>query len=233
VLEKSPMEPLAERELTVRLAIDVVHPGAGEPIEVSVDPDGSLLVTTYRLAPELETELRARLERIQGVTLHSATGGQAPQPIAPPDASALDRAIPLSQDVSFEAHFLAELATRFTPPMESELSAQSRTSLRELRVKHVAELKRGLAALRLQLERQHPDFHPGPSPAESPDGLQIQSMADSATNVERSIAVLYAGSEPESEQAASWRQLAAALGSLQGLATSYSRYLEQHRKELQ
>ena len=226
--ESIPVEPLVERELDVRLAIDAVHPGASEPIEVSAGPDGAIQVTTYRLAPEMEARLRAGLERIQGVGVRSATGGEPTRAVAPRDAAALDRAIHVSQDVSFEAHLLAELANRFTPARESELSPQSRTRLWELRMRHAAELKRGLALLRRELE-QHRGFH---ARSGSTGASEIQSAADLTTAVERSIAALSAASDSDSEPAAVWRQLAQDFGTLEGLATGYGRYLEQQRKEL-
>jgi hypothetical protein len=143
----------------------------------------------------------------------------------------MERAIHASQDISFEAHLLAELAGRFEPSTETQLTAPRKAKLWELRMKHAAELKRDLAGLRRELERQHPDFRPGPSDAA--DGPQIQRMAESATVADRLVTVLYEGAAPEAEQAAAWRQLAAELGNLQVLAANYGRYVEQHRKELQ
>jgi hypothetical protein len=226
----APAAPLAERELTVRLAIDALQPGAAEPVEVSADPDGSIRVTTYRLAPELESRLRASLDRIPGVTVRSATGEDREQVSAPRGAEPMDRAIRASQDVSFEAHMLAELADRFQPAAEAQLTASGRAQLWELRMKHVSEMNRGLASLRRELERQRREFRPGPAGAS--DGPQTQSMADTATAVDRLVTVLYTGAGEEAEQAEAWRQLAAELGNLQSLAASYGRYVEQHRKEL-
>jgi hypothetical protein len=228
--ESRPAEPLAGRELSVRLAIDALQAGPGEPIEVSADPTGAILVTTYGLAPELETKLRASLDRIEDVTLRPAGGPDKPQTGAPRDREPMDRALSASQDVSFEAHLLAELAGRFEPSTEAQLTAPDKARLWDLRMKHAVELTRDLTRLRRELERQRPDFRPVPSAA--PHGAQIESIAASATVVDRLVTVLYEGAAPEAEQATAWRQLAAELGSLQPLAGSYGGYVEQHRKEL-
>jgi hypothetical protein len=229
--ESQPVESLAERELSVRLAIDAFETGAGEPIEVNVDPAGAILVTTYHLAPELEPKLRASLERIQDVTLRSATGPEEPQPHVAQYGEPMDRAIHASQDAAFEAHLLAELAGRFDASTEAKLTAASKARLWGLRMKHAVEMNRDLARLGRELERQRGDFRP--AAAETPDPLQIKRMAESATNVDRLITMLYAGTEPEAEQAVAWRQLAMEFGTLQGLADSYGRYVERRAKELE
>ena len=68
--ENVPREPLAERELDVRLAINVLHTGASEPIEVSTG-SGDILVTTYHLTADQEAKLARSLKEINGVTLRS------------------------------------------------------------------------------------------------------------------------------------------------------------------
>ncbi len=229
--ESQPVEPLAERELSVRLAIDAFETGAGEPIEVNVDPAGAILVTTYHLAPELEPKLRASLDRIPNVTLRSATSPDDSQPHVAQYGEPMDRAIHASQDAAFEAHLLAELAGRFDASTEAQLSAASKAKLWALRMKHAVEMNRDLSQLGRELERQRGDFRP--AAAEASDELQIKRLAESATNVDRLVTMLYAGTESEAEQASAWRQLAMELGTLQGLADSYWRYVEQRAKELQ
>ena len=225
-----PWQPPAERELSVRLAIDALHTGAGEPIEVTADADGSVAVTAYRLAPELEARLRAGIEDMPGVTLRAVPGSSQPPADTPRDTDAMDRAIRASQDVSFEAHYLAELASHFDAASEATLSGPSRVGLWGLRGEHAAELDRDLARLRRELEAQRAGFRPGPWGG--PDGAQVQSMAESATEVDRLVTLLYDAAQPETGQAAAWRQLAVQLGALQGLAGGYSRYVEQHLREL-
>jgi len=221
-------EHTAERELEVFLAIDALHTDAGEPIEVSVEPDGSILVTAYRLVPELETELRANLERIQGVTLSSAA---AESPPAQSFGEPLDRVTHISQDVSYEAHFLAELENRFNPDAGAALSSLSKAKLWELRAKHASRMNSDLARLQRKLEEQRPGFRPGH--ADSLDAPQVQTLANCAATVDRLITQLLAAAENDADQGGAWRQLGVDFGRLQSLAGSYSRVLEQHRKELQ
>jgi hypothetical protein len=221
-------ENTAERELEVRLAIDALHTEAGEPIEVSVAPDGSIVVIAYRLDPELETELRSSLERIQGVTLRPAAA-QSP-PIAQSLGEPLDRVTHTSQDVSFEAHFLAELENRFNPDVEATLSAPSKVKLWELRAKHVSRMNSDLARLERKLEEQRPGFRP--APADPLGAPQVQGLANCAATVDRLITQLLAAGEPDADQGAAWRQLGIEFGRLKNLAGGYSRVVEQHRKEL-
>lgn len=221
-------ENTAERELEVRLAIDALHTEAGEPIEVSVAPDGSIVVIAYRLAPELETELRSSLERIQGVTLRPAAA-QSP-PIAQSFGEPLDRVTHTSQDVSFEAHLLAELQNRFNPVAEATLSSPSKVKLWELRAKHVSRLNSDLGRLERKLEEQRPGFRP--ASADPLGASQVQALANCAATVDRLITQLLAAGEPDADQGAAWRELGIEFGRLKNLAGGYSRALEQHRKAL-
>jgi hypothetical protein len=214
--------------LEVRLAIDALHTEAGEPIEVGVAPDGSILVTAYRLAPESETNLRASLERIPGVTLRSAVV-ESP-PTVQNFAEALDRVTHISQDVSFEAHFLADLENRFNPDAEATLSSSGKNRLWELRMKHSSRMKNDLARLERKLEEQRPGFRP--APADPLEASPVQTLADCAASVDRLITQLFAAAESDGNQSADWRQLGVEFGRLQNLAGSYSHVLQQQRKEL-
>jgi len=220
--------PLAERELEVRLAIDALHTEAGEPIEVNVAPEGRILVTAYHLAPELETKLRASLEPIQGVTLRSAAV-ESPATV-PSFVEPLDRVTHISQDVSFEAHFLEDLENRFPPDAEETLSPSSKFKLWELRMKHASRMNSDLVRLQRKLEEQRPGFRA--AIADSLAAGQVQSLANCAASVDRLITQIFAAAEPDADQSAAWRQLGVEFGSLQSLAGSYSRVVEQHRKEL-
>ncbi len=189
-------EPVAVRELNVRLAIDALNPGASNPIEVNVEPSG-IVVTTYGLDPELEKQLHAQLDSIHGVTLRSSQGSKQ-QDTPPRPVDQADRILRASQDASFEAHFLALMANRFPSEAEASLSPAGRIQLLELRKKHCDHMVRELAELRSDLEHEHSGFRPvavGSSPG------QAQRMAQPATAVDRLITMLFAGKITEGAQA--------------------------------
>jgi hypothetical protein len=216
VPESAPRLSLAERQLEVSLAIDSLHVGAGEPIEVAVEPSGSILVTTYHLTDAQQMALQSNLDKIPGVTLRAASGaGPAVSPQLP-DRS--DSILHLSQDVSFEAHALAELAKRFDS-VETTLNPAGSRSLRALRKKHAAELIHDLGILQREL-----NLTDGAAPA---IGSQVQDLAACASNLDRLISELYAGSVPDSEQAEMKRQLQSEFTRLHSLASAYSKSLEQ------
>jgi hypothetical protein len=212
-------ESVATRELSVRLAIDALNLGASNPIEVNVEPVGGITVTTYGLAPELEKQLHAGLEPIQGVTLRSAESGKQ-QGTAPRPVDQADRILRASQDASYEAHFLAVIANRFPSDAEASLSAAGKTQLLDLRKKHSDHLVRDLAELRSELEKERSGFRP--ASVDLSIGGQVQRMAQSATAVDRLITMLFAGKIAEGAQAESWRELETQFGMLQSLAGAYS-----------
>ena len=100
-----------------------------------------------------------------------------------------DRILRDSQDVSFEAHFLAEMANRFDGSTQLTLSPAARIQLLELRRKHSTQIARGLVELGRELGEEHTGFHP--SPADLPSAGQIPRMAQSATAVDRLITMLH------------------------------------------
>jgi hypothetical protein len=216
---KGPSESIAMRELSVRLAIDALNLGAGNPLEVTVEPAGAIVVTSYGLGPELEKQLRAGLEPIQGVTLRSAENGKL-QDVAPRPVDQADRILRASQDASYEAHFLAVIANRFPPDAEAGLSGAGKTRLLDLRKKHSDRMVGDLAELRSELEKERSGFRP--ASADLSMGVQVQRMAQSATAVDRLITILFAGKIAEGAQAESWRELETQLGMLQSLSGAYS-----------
>ena len=213
---------LLERDLEVRLAIDELHTGTSEPIEVTTEPAGEIVVTTYRLAPERLKELQASLKKIDGVTLRAADE-------ATPMADHSDGLPRASQDVSFEAHYLAELASRFDP-VGTMLSAASQAKLRALQTSHATQLMSDLTTLRHELEQEHFDF--GDRSPVQPAGTETRALADSAAAVDRLITELYSGAEIDGDPAALRRDLAADFARLERLADGYSRRLEQTQKDV-
>lgn len=214
-------DPVAMRELSVRLAIDALNPGASNPIEVNVEPAGGIVVTTYGLGPELEKQLRAGLEPIQGVSLRSAESGKQQDVPRPVDQA--DRILRASQDASYEAHFLAMMASRFQSDAEASLTPASRIQLRDLRRKHSDRMVRDLAELKGDLEKERSGFRPTPLDLA---GAQAQRMAQSATAVDRLITILFGGKIGDSSQAETWRELETQFGTLQSLAGAYSGELD-------
>jgi hypothetical protein len=221
VRETSPRSSVPERELAVRLAIDSLQISAGEPIEVSVEPTGGILVTTYRLTAGQQGTLRAGLDRIDNVTLRAADQAGT---LRPQGTDGSDRILHASQDVSYEAHLLADLATRFDS-VEDTLSVASANKLWALRMKHAIEMNRDLETLGRELQWEH---------ASVPDAeLQVQTMASSASTVDRLISELYAGTGVDSEQTELRRQLQTEFARLRSLASGYLKYLERTRRDLQ
>jgi hypothetical protein len=212
-------ESAAMRELSVRLAIDALNPGASNPVEVNVESTGAIVVTSYGLAPELQRQLRAGLESIQGVTLRSAESSKQ-RDIAPRPVDQADRILQASQDASYEAHYLAVIANRFPSDAEASLSAAGKTQLLEMRKKHSDHMVRDLAELRSELEKERSGFRP--ASVDLSIGGQVQRMAQSATVVDRLITMLFAGKIAEGAQAESWRELETQFGMLQSLAGAYS-----------
>jgi hypothetical protein len=218
--ESSPHSSVADRELAVRLAIDAMQISAGEPIEVSVEPTGGILVTTYHLTAEQQGTLRASLDRIDNVTVRAADQAGT---LRPQVADRPGRILHASQDVSYEAHLLADLATHFDS-VEGTLGASSRNKLWALRMKHAVELNRDLETLRRELEWEHsssPDVEP-----------QLQTMASCASMVDRLISELYAGTGVDSEQTELRRQLHSEFAQLQRQAGGYLKYLEESGTDL-
>ena len=228
--EDRPREPLAERELNVRLAVDTLHAGASEPIEVSA-VSGDILVTTYHLTSEQQAKLESSLKQIRGVTLRALEQNTEEKQ---PGARLADRTglvLQASQDVSFEAHFLAELDDRFSAPVEATLSEADRRKLWNLRMSHTQEMNRTLAKLQQKLQDAGPDFHlaSGGLTAE-PAGGKIQALADSASAVDRLIITLYASDDATPGRAAIWPQIVSEFGRLRILAQDYTRALQEKLK---
>jgi hypothetical protein len=226
--ENVPREPLAERELDVRLAINVLHTGASEPIEVSTS-SGDILVTAYHLTADQERTLALSLKPIAGVTLRVLDVNEQAQPVgAPRDRTEI--LLQTSQDFTFEAHSLAELADRFQPSVEATLSESAQRKLWDLRKSHVRELNRILATLQQKLLEASPDFHPASGDSSSARQTLAQDLANSASALDRLIITLYASGEPKSGQASVWSQIANEFATLKNLAKEYSRSVEDGRK---
>jgi hypothetical protein len=231
--ENVPREPLAERELDVRLAINVLHTGASEPIEVS-SGSGDILVTTYHLTADQEKKLALSLKPISGVTLR-ALDQNAEQ--KQPGARFADRTgllLQTSQDLSFEAHFLAELADRFAPSVEATLRESAQRKLWDLRVSHVREMNRTLAGLQQMLQEASPEFHSASgdqaSQPTAPGAQELShDLADSASVLDRLIILHYATGESASERAAIWPQVSVEFVRLRTLEVNYARMVEEGR----
>ncbi len=215
----SPAESLAERELEVRLAIDSLDLSTLDPVEVTVSGSGEILVSTYGIGNDLAGRLRAKLEPISGVSLHSAT--DAKQTADPRISTAIDRILRSSHSVSFEAHLLADLAARFPATREAELPPARQNDLWELRRKHSARMLQNLADLAHDLAEEHSGFRAAPPDlAPSP---QTQPLAQSATAVDRLITSVYVREGPH---ASAWTDLEQEMARLEGLAAGYSKFLQ-------
>jgi hypothetical protein len=224
----SPREPVAERELNVRVAIDLLHTSASEPIEVSTS-SGDILVTAYNLTLEQEKGLHASLDKIGGVVVRTVS-----DPVGLKQSSPTDRAemiLRASHDFSFEAHQLGALAGHFPPAVEATLTESSKINLLDLRAKHAREMNRRLAGLQQLLQQESTEFRVvfATPPTESPAN-GIQDLATGASSLDRALIMIYAGDDPKAN-AAAWTDISGQVSRLGALASQYSRYLEEERKK--
>jgi len=226
--ENVPREPLAERELNVLAAINVLHTSASEPIEVSTG-SGDILVTTYHLSAEQEKKLAASLAGISGVTLRAAnTTAEQKQP-AGRIADRGELILQTSENCSFEAHQLANLADRFPLAAEATLTDAWKSKLWNLRLSHVRELNRHVAKLQQELKDESSDFRP-PSGDADASSTDVQGLVNSASAMGRLVITLYASDGPASDRATLWPQISSEFARLRMLAKNYSRTIEEQRR---
>ena len=211
---------VAERELMTRVAIDRLGAGAGEPIDVDVEPDGRILVTPYRLGQLRESQLRASLQGIERVTVRSPEASERQEEF-PASLAGADPAIDASNAIASRAHLLSQLAERFPPETEAELSSSSRKDLREMRVRHARTLEGDIDTLARVLAKSQPLRS---SVSGVADGNQIpKALLESAVAVNRMVASLYA----EKPGDGSTRQrLGEELSRLRDLAHRYSQEVQ-------
>ena len=137
--------------------------------------------------------------------------------IADRSADRSDGILRSSQDVSFQAHYLAELAARFDAA-GATLAGSSQAELKTMKLRHANELVAGLTALRRDLEKERLDLgHISPQAAES----DARSLADSASAVDRLVTELYSGADIDGDRMAMERELAASFLRLESLAKGY------------
>jgi hypothetical protein len=212
---------VAERELMTRLAIDRLGSGAGEPIDVDVEPDGRIVVTPYRLGELRESQLRASLQGVERVTVRSPELSER-QEESPASLAGADPAIDASNAIASRAHLLSQLAERFPPETEAELSPSSRKDLREMRVRYARALEGDIDTLARVLAQSRPLRL---SVSGVPDrGSVPKALLESAVAVNRTVASLYA--EKAGEGSSAWRQLGEELARLQFLAHQYSQEVQ-------
>jgi len=211
---------VAERELMARVAIDRLGAGAGEPIDVDVEPDGRIVVTPYRLGELRESQLRASLQGIERVTVRSPEAAERQEEF-PASLAGPDPAIDASNAIASRAHLLSQLAERFPTQTEAGLSPSSRKDLREMRVRHVRALESDIDTLARVLAQSQPLRL---SVSGLARGDQIpKALLESAVAVNRMVASLYA--EKTGETAARQR-LGEELARLRYLAHQYSQEVQ-------
>lgn len=231
--ENVPREPLAERELSVRLAINVLHTGASEPIQVSTG-SGDILVTAYHLTADQEKSLEQSLKQISGVTLQTLNQATPQSQADAPFTDETGRILQIGQDCSFEAHLLAELAERFQPAAEATLSASSKSRLWDLRTGHISEMNRHMRELEQNLQQASPDFHPDQAGSSRSTAQDVsQNLARSAEALDRLLVTLFASGDSKSQQGALWPQISTEFSRLQSLTLEYARSLGQIKVDQQ
>jgi hypothetical protein len=211
--------PVAQRELKVRLALEAAY-SLDQPAVIEVQPDGDILVTLYRAAPEA---LRSVLEAIPGVTLHAPDGPDNDSVPAP--ATAGDLIIDASQAINAQAGLLNQLSEHFGAGAEATLDEAGRWQLRDLRIHHLAQLDREIEKLLRLLKDDHPGFSLPSS--DQMDASSARAILDSAKSVNRLVTGLYADSR---DGTTLWPQLASELLRLQHMTAEYGRSLSEVRQ---
>jgi hypothetical protein len=217
VVERS----VAEREILTRLAIDRLGAGAGEPIDVAVEPDGGIVVTPYRLGERRERELRASLQEVERVTVRSPEAAER-QDEPPTSLAGAEPAIDASNAIASRAHLLSQLAERFPAETLTGLSEVSRKGLREMQARHARALEADIATLARVLAQSRPSRPPAPGSADS--GAVPKALLESAVAVNRMVTSLY--TEKVGDGPARQR-LGTELSRLQQLAHRYAQEVRQ------
>jgi hypothetical protein len=218
--ESKAEQSVAERELMTRLAVDRLGAGAGEPIDVNVEPDGRIVVTPYRLGKQREIQLRASLQGIERVTVRSPEPSERQEEF-PTSLAGADLAIDASNAIASRAHLLSQLAESFPAETEAELTPASRRDLRDMRVRHARALEGDIDTLVRVLARTRPLRL---SMSELPDGDPVhKALLESAVAVNRMVASLYAEKPGD---ASAWQRLGEELSRLRDLARRYSQEVE-------
>ena len=218
--ESTAERSVAEREILTRLAIDRLGSGAGEPIEVAVEPDGRIVVTPYRLGELRENLLRANLHGVERVTVRSPEPSERQEEF-PTSLAGADPAIDASNAIASRAHLLSQLAERFPPETEAELSPASRKDLREMRARHARALEDDIDSLARVLAQSRPLRLSGSGFADGEPAPK--ALLESAVAVNRMVASLYA---EKAGEGSAWRQLAEDLSRLRYLAHRYSQEVQ-------
>jgi hypothetical protein len=212
--------PVAQRELKVRLALEAAY-SSEQPAVIDVQPDGDIVVTLYRSAPET---LRVALEAIPGVTFHSPDRPDNDSIPAPTGAG--DLIIDTSQAINGQAGLLNQLSERFGAGAEATLDETARQQLRDLRIRHLVQLDREIENLLRLLKDDHPGFSlPSGGPAEP---SSARAVLKSAQEVNRLVTSLYAADSHDGTTL--WPQLASELSRLQQMTGEYARSLSEVRQ---
>jgi len=232
----APEQLVTEREFRVRAAIDQLQAGAGAPIRVDVQPTGEIVVTPYRLSPEQERNLEASLAEIPSVTLRPA--GQEAD-VETKSAARLsgpvDSILNASETVLARTHLLSQLADRFPPSKEEELSLAERKALWEMRVRHARQMGRDIDSLDLLLEANRPASAGKPvrESAAAETQFSITALVETAANVDRIVTSLYTSGPSNADPVSAWPQLTSELRRLRELSRTYQNLAEDRQKELE
>lgn len=211
---------IPEREILTRLAVDRLGAGAGEPIDVTVEPDGRIVVTPYRLGRQREIQLRASLRGIERVSVRSPEASERQEEF-PASLAGADLASDASNAIASRAHLLSQLAERFPAETEAGLTPASRKDLRDMTARHARALEGDIDTLARALAQTQPLKL---SMSELPGGGPVpKALLESAVTVNRMVASLYAEKPGD---ASAWQRLGEELSRLRDLARRYSQEVE-------
>jgi hypothetical protein len=217
---------LAERELSVRLAIDALSNNTPAPVTVEVAREGSIIVTPYHLSPEQVRQLNESLSGKEGVLLSPGEGGGGPTGgfVSGGDE---EPAISTAGITASLAHLLAEDADRFPLVREVLLEPTGRAALRDLRIRRTEQLISQLDKLNKQLAATHELTSAGDFPVasrETPPSLA--GLEQAAGTLNRLVTAVYTTGADHMEASVAWPELVREMGEVRRLARQYERYLK-------
>jgi hypothetical protein len=222
--------------LHVLAALNEIGADVTDPIVVSEDDRGQILVRATALSAGRQQEVATALGRLPHVRLELDTPPSNPRsssaPLPTPQrfstgmpealrhqledrlggASGLqeitDSVLDAGSLLLARAHAIETLAGTFPPERESSLSTADRDLLRTLRQRHAAELQRLTARIRAALKPVLPASAPAASqPAPEAWQTQVRELIAAAHKLDSSLNRLLAGSYSQSQGEAMLREL--------------------------
>ena len=248
-------------ELHVLASLHAIGADLGDPIEIS-RAAGDVIVNGAGISPERQQQITQALSSLPHVTLRFS--GAAPIKVQPErlrtDSSLTSdiiqmqariaeqiggrayfdqlasQVLDMSEPMMSRAYALRHLAERFTPELESELSAEDRQLLGRIRGEHAAALRQQA----VEMERLLKPVLSGvtgaadaPADSISPQAWQpaTEEMFQSARRVEKLLAVMFGVAQGESSNGQLPSQLLSNLAQLRAGLDAYDHSTTMERRD--